>query len=178
MSLHTQVLLHTPVAAGVAGVLDFVNTELLHAPHAPRTYGPEERYEGELTIGNRRGQGLAAIVWITYAPDGPIAATRLLPDPGPDGDEVHETVDTGAMIVHFDTAYGYAEDGATCNDLHAWFIVALARRFGPVTWVNEYTGQWHRLDDAEHPSAEEVHAFSRFGDPDRVKGPGTFAVAG
>lgn len=142
MSLHTKVLLTRPTHPGA--VLTFINTDLLHAPHAIAMDRPAGT--ADHSVGNLAGQGLPAHVWLEYNADGPITAQRYAGD-GPDGHEMWEQVATGAMLVHFDTAYGYqTEDGTGADALHRRFIAALADRFGPVVWQDEYTGEWHHLD--------------------------------
>lgn len=158
MTLHTRVLIEQPHP--VADVLAFINTELLHAPAARPDDEPGGMAfeDGETSIGNALGQGLAAWTWITYRPDGPIVATRYVGDDDA-GNEVHHPVGAGSMIVHFDTAYGYTGDhGEGCAELHAGYIRALAERFGPVVWLDEFRGEWSRF--AAGDSVDTFRAFS------------------
>lgn len=91
------------------------------------------------------GQGLAGILTVTYATDGPLE---------PDEDDPHRPpFDAFCVRVNVDTAYGYqADNGAGCEDLHAWFVAELSRWLAErgVTawaWQDEYTGAWFGPDD-------------------------------
>jgi hypothetical protein len=152
MTLATSVLIRRPAA--VEDVMAFCNRELLNAANPPRW--DHDSGPGLVCIGNRPGLGLGAILDVTYRPDGPIVA-----DDDEDGPVEGYGADEGSMIVGFDTAYGYGRgEPWGCSDLHAYFIVRLAQEFGPVTWQNEYTGDWHRSD------GEPDAALLTFGDPE------------
>lgn len=110
--------------------------------------------------GNILGQGLPALLWLHYGPDGPLL----------DDDEDDPEERQGFIAVHFDTAYGYARfspNGAGCEDLHAWLIRELGRwldeRGLTWQWQNEFTGEWHRGSEG----------LGEFGDADRgaLRGP-------
>lgn len=55
----------------------------------------------------------------------------------------------GVIKIDWDTAYGYrGPGGMTCTDLHAMFIVRLAKEYLEprgigFTWQNEYTSEWN-----------------------------------
>lgn len=101
------------------------------------------------------GQGLAAILSVTYATDGPLE---------PDEDDSHPAPFGAYCVrVNFDTAYGYQGDnGAGCEDLHAWLVAELARWLDDrgITrwaWQNEFTGAWYGPGES----------LSALGDPER-----------
>lgn len=173
MSLHTRILLTRPHA--VAEVHRWINAELLNAPGAQPEPLDGSPGHGELILANQRGQRLDALAWITYRPDGPIPAQRLVGEDA-DGHEVFEDIATGSMLVHFDTSYGWRDGAAGCTELHAWYVLQLARRFGPVWWLNEYVGLWNLLElEDGAPAVHEVLAFSVFGDPELYR-PGSMAA--
>lgn len=108
------------------------------------------------------GQGLAAIVEVTYAEDGPLVW------PSDEYAEEGETWEgeplrTHLVSVDFDTSYGYKDaNGAGCGDLHAFLLREVARYLDdqatPVKWMwhHEERGTWHNPDE-----------ITLRGDPDR-----------
>lgn len=178
MTLDTRVVIKNPDVHPQA-VMAFINRELLCAPDAeplewpPAHLSPEylaEHYAGVTKIGNWLGQGLSALTDITYRdPAGLIVADYMSgwetdgsPDPDYDDDELRtdKQLVTGSMVVSFDTAYGYREGQAGCDDLHAYFVTRLAEEYGPVAWLNEFTGEWHPLT-----SPEDFVSLLAFGNP-------------
>ncbi|WP_329521228.1 hypothetical protein [Spirillospora sp. NBC_01491] len=100
-------------------------------------------------IGNHLGQGLCALLNITYRPDGPFRASseacEWYCDPG--CDDEHDSPPSW-LQVNFDTAYGYRdEQGRGCGDLHASLIAQLGQwldeRRVRWAWQNEFTGEIH-----------------------------------
>lgn len=100
------------------------------------------------------GQGLAAILEVEYASDGPLTS-----DYGIDSDyRPVDSPDAWCVKVSFDTAYSYLDaNGASCNDLHAFLLTALESFLGETikwVWEDECRGTCH------HPSE-----ISLLGDP-------------
>ena len=119
---------------------------------------PEDESEFRSTV----GQGLACILEVTYATDGPLVwPPREWDDP--DEPPTNEPLREHCVSVDFDTAYGYRDaKGASCGDLHA-FLLREVRRFldalgRPVMWAwyHEERGTWH-----------EPHEIALRGDADR-----------
>lgn len=185
MTLDTHIVIKNPDVSPET-VLGFINRELLRAEAPRRSDRPTESdltdsfwrkyYVGRSCIGNASGQGLGAIaeVWFrTPVGVGPITAwyqTGWNCDGSIDEDEAGErdlvdfSLVTGAMVVSFDTAYGYQQAGAGCGDLHAYFIERLFLEYGPLAWLDESYGEWFELSDAS--SEEQGTALrTRLGDP-------------
>ena len=110
-----------------------------------RLRGPED---GEWTIWNAPGQGLCALLDLSYRKDAPLRAP---------GDHYRycepDECDGGCapacwLEVSFDTAYGYRGDnGEGCGDLHARLVAELGRWLDGKgvrwSWQNEFTGEIH-----------------------------------
>lgn len=116
------------------------------------------------TIGNELGQGLPALLDISYRPDGPLRTPEQaaehdedicnLPErswydveAGP-CDAAHPWTRACWLEVSFDTAYGYRDDrGYGCGDLHAEYVSRLGQwldeRSVHWEWMNEFTGEIH-----------------------------------
>ncbi len=105
------------------------------------------------TYHNDPGQGLPALLWVEYGPDGPLR--EYMDEDGKDCSDWYECQPPNhrhppkaSIEVMFDTAYGYKRDGANCNDLHAWLVLEMGRWLDAHSltwyWQNEYTGEWHR----------------------------------
>lgn len=113
---------------------------------------------GFLRLSNPIGIGLPGILDVEYAPDGPMLA-KPSPDEDDDDREWRESDPTqngwAGMEVGFDTGYSYRHEvtGATCDDLHAWFVLTVGKwadeRGIDWQWKNEYTGEWHHGDRVE-----------------------------
>jgi hypothetical protein len=162
MTLSTKVAIGKP--HDVREVFEFCR-ELLGTPEGT----PVHEGEGYLNdqckrIGNPIGIGLPALLDVTYGADGPMihrcdkwCATEL----GGEWNHTQEDLDEharhiaedptengwAAIVVDFDTTYGYrGEGGESCSDLHARLVTALGRwldeRGLPWKWRNEYTGEW------------------------------------
>ena len=104
------------------------------------------------------GQGLAAILEVEYASDGPLNW------PGVEYEDTEEEDTSGDTVprmplhcvsVYLDTAYGYrAPTGAGCADLHAFLLREMGRWLedaGVEEWIwhHEFTGTWHGPDETE-----------------------------
>lgn len=106
------------------------------------------------SIANRIGQGLPAILDISYRPNAPLrtpeqaAACYDWCD-----DDCTEEHDQQAcwLDIDFDTAYGYKHNGMGCGDLHAAFVSELGQwldaRGVRWSWRNEHTGEVHGGED-------------------------------
>lgn len=114
--------------------------------------------DGSWSMGNDLGQGLDALLWVDYRPDGPLRT--------PEQEQSHtkwceEDCDGSRhepacwLEVAFDTAYGYRKDGEGCGQLHARLVAKLGLWLDAnnVSWLweNEFTGERHegyaRLSD-------------------------------
>lgn len=134
---------------------------------------PEHATTGEW--GNRIGQGLPAILEVTYGADGPIPVSYYDCEAGPEWCECapgspHIVDDLRqyepfTVKVWMDTTYGYrADNGAGCGDLHAYMIASVA------AWLAEQPGSpsivWTNGEtDITSDSLDRLHEL---GDP--VKG--------
>ncbi|MBN9791269.1 hypothetical protein DMP17_22060 [Pseudonocardia sp. TMWB2A] len=162
MTLSTNVAIGKP--HNVREVFEFCRGLLGTPDGTPVREGAGYLDERTKRIGNPIGIGLPALLDITYGPDGPLThrcdrfcSTEL----GGEFDTTQEQIDDhtryvaesptqngwAAMIVDFDTAYGWrGEGGETCSDLHARLVTALGQwldaRGLPWKWQNEYTGEW------------------------------------
>jgi hypothetical protein len=116
---------------------------------------------------NELSQGLPALLSVTYGVDSPIEPNDEYAADGEGWRDYFPPVDAWSIEVHIDTAYAYsAENGASCSDLHAWFIHELGRwlteRGLTWCWYHEHMGEWH-------PSSDPVTIM---GDPERGRMPG------
>lgn len=129
-------------------VRDPVNPESLHA-FATALLNPDrrpvrltnERKRAYRTIANEPGQGLAARLFTHYGEDGPLPPRD---DPG----HWAWPAEPACVLLSFDTPYSYRENGATCNDLHAWIISEVGAYLDELgarnwTWLHEYDGDWY-----------------------------------
>jgi hypothetical protein len=99
------------------------------------------------------GQGLASILEVRYAADGPLVW------PGSDyGDEEDsgntvEPMQSHLVSVDLDTAYGYrTPNGAGCADLHAYLLHETGQWLNECgvtewVWLHEERGTWHGPDE-------------------------------
>lgn len=94
------------------------------------------------------GQGLAAILEVTYAADGPLVWPPYEYD-DPDEPPTVEPMREHLVSVDFDTAYGYKNDrGGGCGDLHAFLLNEVGgwlteRGVEEWMWHHEERGTWH-----------------------------------
>lgn len=100
---------------------------------------PVHGQPGYVELGNKLGQGLPAIWEVVWCPDGPYRVEEHVckrDDDGysPDPDCNAFDCDPGPACAYkawFDTSYGYrADNGADCNDLHAYLIWEIAQAVG------------------------------------------------
>lgn len=171
MTLSTNVLICNPQP--IALVWDYVTQELLKRPDYVFVDSQHEAHDWEEKI--RRGvaiertgepgQGALAWTFAKWNPDGPIlVATEFAPmEEDEDGDLIATRWSDGSILLDFDTAYGFDQGGAGCSDLHAYFILRLFGEFGALWWENEYTGEWHLIDDKD--STKQLEALLELGDP-------------
>jgi hypothetical protein len=120
-------------------VFDYRNGEKIPSP------------DGLRSIWNKPGQGLPALLDMTYREGGPIkadpnACDRYCDDDEPCDQESHKPAHW--IEVSFDTAYGYRDDeGRGCGDLHASLVSQLGQwldeRHVRWMWQNEFTGEIH-----------------------------------
>lgn len=168
MTLNTSIYLHGQV--NVPEFFEFCQRALLAFDDQARTldqviWSDREGYFDKATRcrANQLGQGLPAILDLTYRPDG----TPLKTVEQASGHDEYCSDDddcTGAFHkpahwaeVSLDTAYGYLHPtrGWRCGDLHAALIRIFAgyldKRGVQFSWENEYTGEVHdgcnNLDD-------------------------------
>lgn len=109
---------------------------------------------GDWNISNDIGQGLPAILDITYRQNEPLitpemaaAHTKWCEDDCTD--ERHD--EPCWLDIDFDTAYGYKSKGMGCGDLHAALVSDvgqwLDKRKVRWSWRNEFTGEIHGGED-------------------------------
>lgn len=167
MTLNTKIYLHAQV--DIPEFFEFCQRALLAFDGNARSleaviWSDEDSYwnDGSWARANQLGQGLPAILDLTYRPDAPLLTVEqseqhndYCNDDG-DCDGSSHTPPNWAT-VSLDTAYGYSDPhrGWGCGDLHA----ALIRLFGDYldkhavhfSWENEFTGEVHdgynNLDD-------------------------------
>lgn len=109
---------------------------------------------GARSIANRLGQGLPAILDISYRPDGPLREAQTECDQDCDPDECSGMNHARFcwLDIDFDTAYGYRDAvGRGCGDLHAALVAELGQWLDAKgvrwEWHNEFTGEVHGGDD-------------------------------
>jgi len=100
------------------------------------------------------GQGYPAWLGIIFSTDGSILGDwydrhEYPRDPEDENDQPPSTV-----LINYDTAYGYSNEGAGCGDLHAYLMKAthdhFADRGWTFTWFNEFTCEWNTdFDDMD-----------------------------
>jgi hypothetical protein len=136
--------------------------ELIGATDATEFVDDREgtRGDGSAILRNIAGQGLCALLWMHYRPDG--AALR------PDGDACSEDCDPDYhrhdpmhwIDVDFDTAYSYTDAYGGCGALHARLVFELGQWLDdegvPWCWRNEFTGEVHAGDDRYRRLADLV----------------------
>lgn len=106
---------------------------------------------GTWTIANRIGQGLPAILDISYRPDGPLRTAEQAAAHDSDCDEDCDGNHYRRACwadLDLDTAYGYrGPDGMGCGDLHAALVAEIGawldERGIRWEWRNESTGDVH-----------------------------------
>lgn len=131
MTLDTRVIVNKPLPA--KRVFDYCN-EVIGGTSAWWEHDGQPEW-GNPHYCNRPGQGLPGWLFVFYGPDGPLRRDEDSGKP------------EGFVEVSLDTAYGYhAANGASCSDLHAWFVRTLGEwlddQGAPWSWRNEYTGEW------------------------------------
>lgn len=95
------------------------------------------------------GQGLSALVEVTYAVDGPLVWCEPDEWTSPDEDLTSPTFAPHLVSANFDTSYGFKlPNGAGCADLHAFLLRAIGEHLTNVgaedwTWHHEERGTWH-----------------------------------
>lgn len=110
--------------------------------------------ENAWSISNQIGQGLPAILDISYRPGAPLRTPQQAAecdDCEPDCDKDHY-YRACWLDIDFDTAYGYSgPDGMGCGDLHARLVAQLGQWLDAKgvrwEWRNEFTGDVHGGDD-------------------------------
>jgi len=119
------------------------------------------RGNGSMMISNKIGQGLPAILDVTFRRGGPLTTAEQAaactedcdPDSeeyGPDGYHYHPRACWANLDL--DTAYGYRDArGRGCGDLHAVLVAEIGNwldeRGVRWEWKNEFTGDVHGGDD-------------------------------
>lgn len=110
-----------------------------------------QRYEFESALRSTLGQGLAALLDVSYGSDAPLSWPHGdgeecdCTDYGNTADPLHEHM----VSVDFDTGYGWrAPNGAGCADLHAYLLTEVATWLASEgvedwSWHHEERGTWH-----------------------------------
>ena len=159
MTLNTSIYLHG--AVDIPEFFEFCQRALLAFDEQARSldqviWSDKEgwRGEGSRYRGSQLGQGLPAILDISYRPDGALRTVEAAAKHDEYCNEEGDCDGSGHTPAHWaevslDTAYGWQDPhrGWRCGDLHA----ALIRLFGarldelgvPFSWENEYTGEVH-----------------------------------
>lgn len=167
MTLNTEIFLHGQV--NIPEFFEFCQQSLLAFDGEARSleavvWSDKEGWRGDGTRcrANQLGQGLPAILDLTYRADGPLLTVEKSAEHddwcNEDGDcDGSGHAPPNWATVSLDTAYFYKDPhrGWGCGDLHA----ALIRLFGAYldkhgvqfSWENEFTGEVHdgynNLDD-------------------------------
>jgi hypothetical protein len=144
MTLTTRIAIIEPTP--VRPVFDECR-RLLDGEDVPFMHGPSSHRTGVAEYRNAPGQGLHALLWVSYGADAPMAPDPRYAD-DPDERRYYPPVSTWSVEVAFDTAYGYHSDrGGSCSDLHARLILQLGRwlseRGLTWYWYDEFRGEWH-----------------------------------
>lgn len=148
MTLSTNILVMAPV--DVTDLHSWINTNLLNAPSAVFSTDPHG-------FRNQMGQGLDALLHVSHNNGEPWPLLEVPDTSGMSEEDAEDATweieydnrKAGAYAdIDFDTAYGYSKDGMGCTELHALYIVRLAREyFEPrnlsFKWRNEYSGEWY-----------------------------------
>jgi hypothetical protein len=140
-------------------------TALVAQGRTPRPTEPRD-YDGMLCLWNEPQDFLARI--ITYwHPDGPLPVED--PD-DPDG-RMWGIAPAGCVGVAIDTPYSYrADNGAGCDDLHAWIIAELGKRIDAAgsdwCWYYEHDGDWYP-GHTIMPSGDDSAQLYVLGDAER-----------
>lgn len=131
------------------------------------------RDDGSRLLGNKIGQGLPAILDVTYRPSAPLATQEQseahTEDCDDDGDSCRYNHPTACWLnVDFDTAYGYRDKrGWGCGDLHAALVAELGAwldgRGVDWAWRNEFTGEVHSGPDRAEKLIELVSGGAEAG---------------
>jgi hypothetical protein len=126
------------------------------------------RGPGVRSLRNELGQGLPAILDITYRADGPLTTEEqgatcgeyCEPGGSDDGSDYHDHPTVCFADLDLDTAYGYRDSrGWGCGDLHAAMLAEIGQwldeRKIRWSWRNEFTGEVHG-DDDRYPQLVEL----------------------
>lgn len=144
------------------------------------TYAPSDIDNGQW--GNRIGQGLPALMHVTYGSDGPLTVEYY----DCEGDkcwhaegepcEADPMRQWGPFCAHvwMDTTYGYEEaNGAHCGDLHAYLVGSIA------AWLSEQPGEpgfvWQNGET--DITSTDLDRLSELGDPIRGIPPGALIAS-
>lgn len=158
MTLHTRIFVKDPV--NVQDLFHY-GQALLHelAPEIDQQWKVRDAYvhDGARTIGNNLGQGLPAILDVTYREDGqPVTTLEQAAEHEEecklDCDGSSHYHQAAFCIIGLDTAYAYSQGNFGCGDLHAALIelfgVWLDQHEVDWSWCNEFTGvTYHKYDN-------------------------------
>lgn len=186
MTLHSRIRISDPI--DVVQLLDDATRAVGGDPATARRYDtrtmePERlRYYSDapehVEIGNDLGQGFAAIVDVTWRPEGQTLNLGYFDRPDEDYPDEDWTPAPPALIeLSLDTAYGGRSrcldfDGnlvsdveLDCSMLHLWIAAMIEHKHGiVVSFYNEFDGTWGTLiEQAESmiSGAPAADAFSR-----------------
>lgn len=150
MTLGSSIRLSSPVPP--MELLDHLTILVGGDPATVKRRGPEAAWDdtGTFQIANCLGQGFAAIVDVSWCPDGPLPVRSKWHDDGePDWP-------AGCVAIWLDTNYSYkGPGGESCVQLHqrlAREALAFARKRDPAgtgTCMLDIWGEWWDIDTME-----------------------------
>lgn len=156
MTLDTRIYVHDPVdywqvwvrcnqLIGADEGTRFTDEPEPHWKDGERTRGPEG---GDWSIWNEPGQGLCALLDISYRKNAPLRAEPEPCDQYCEHDDDWQHAPACWLEISFDTAYSYTGPEGGCGDLHARLVAELGRWLDEAgvrwSWQNEFTGEYHQ----------------------------------
>ena len=159
MTLNTAIFLDGAHGRTVAReVYDFFNTLLGPRQDGRPTAMHDEQMpwvsDGVRSFGNQLGQGLPAILEVSFRDNAPLATAEQATEHTEDCEwDIKEGISCAwnhpvacGILTTLDTAYGYSDAYGGCSVLHARYIVDFYNNFVlprglSMRWKNEYSGK-------------------------------------